>query len=401
MEGTTLISILVTIAAIVGTVLWLTSKKTTEKESEKTADEPKKPAETKDAPKEAKKKKAPAVDMRKKKDVPDATIFGSYQFGALKGFQSEVKDASFNESGEIIAVAEEKTFRIFNIRSLPITDQPKYLQFSVPTASFSTIAVSATGEHLALVCKRNEVVMVFDVRQIKKEGQHEVTPTVTVPLRKDRPLLKMGWAGADACLVLFYTEDYVEMYKRGVKIAQLSVKQMQHADASISPGGDFFSIAAFTAEAKIWKIVRDKVGLAVDAKKVMSLSGHRRGLLTVGFSEDSKRALTLSKDGHAKEWNIDVRYELSEDAKCIGNTELSFLTHPDDIDGLAIGPNLKQIAVRKGQIVDILSSADGSSLAFSLPGSLPLLRHEFAAHSKGEKVRLLLVCRKRVYVVEV
>jgi WD40 repeat protein len=53
------------------------------------------------------------------------------------------------------------------------------------------------------------------------------------------------------------------------------------------------------------------------AVKAMELKGHKSQVLAVSFSPDSRRAVTVSKDGTLRVWNIDVRYHLAEDPKTL------------------------------------------------------------------------------------
>jgi hypothetical protein len=44
------------------------------------------------------------------------------------------------------------------------------------------------------------------------------------------------------------------------------------------------------------------------AKKVMELKGHKGQVMSVAFSPDNTRAVTVSKDNTMRIWNIDVRW---------------------------------------------------------------------------------------------
>jgi WD40 repeat protein len=49
----------------------------------------------------------------------------------------------------------------------------------------------------------------------------------------------------------------------------------------------------------------------------MELKGHKSQVAAVSFSPDARRAVTVSKDGTLRVWNIDVRYHLAEDPKTL------------------------------------------------------------------------------------
>jgi WD40 repeat protein len=47
----------------------------------------------------------------------------------------------------------------------------------------------------------------------------------------------------------------------------------------------------------------------------MELKGHKSQVMCAAISADNKRAVTASKDGMLRVWDINVRYELEEDPK--------------------------------------------------------------------------------------
>ena len=49
----------------------------------------------------------------------------------------------------------------------------------------------------------------------------------------------------------------------------------------------------------------------------MELKGHKKKVMSVALSTDSRKAVTVSQDGTLRVWNIDVRYTFSEDAKTL------------------------------------------------------------------------------------
>ncbi len=60
-----------------------------------------------------------------------------------------------------------------------------------------------------------------------------------------------------------------------------------------------------------------RVRMHVGAPKVMELKGHKSQVMCVSLSADGKRAVTASKDGTLRVWNIDVRYAQQEDPKTL------------------------------------------------------------------------------------
>ena len=81
----------------------------------------------------------------------------------------------------------------------------------------------------------------------------------------------------------------------------------------LSPG---VLLHALRVSMQIYEVQRDRAGAVTKvAKSNLSLKGHRSQVTAVAFSPDAGRAVTASKDGSIIIWNLQVRYELHEDAK--------------------------------------------------------------------------------------
>ena len=71
----------------------------------------------------------------------------------------------------------------------------------------------------------------------------------------------------------------------------------------------------------MYEVHRDRSGAVTSvAKSNLSLKGHKGSVTAVAFSPDASRAVTASKDGHLIVWNLDVRYQLHEDAKQLSHS---------------------------------------------------------------------------------
>lgn len=110
----------------------------------------------------------------------------------------------------------------------------------------------------------------------------------------------------------------------------------QNYTTAVSADGRFLSVGAFTAEMKIWEVKFSREGAYLGVEMVMGLKGHSSQVKCVGFSSDSRRAVTASLDGTLGVWNIDVRYHLREDAKRI--VKVLTLAHHPRCDGMRKPP---------------------------------------------------------------
>ena len=112
----------------------------------------------------------------------------------------------------------------------------------------------------------------------------------------------------------------------GVEIGRIDTLQFKNHNAAISPDGNLIAVSTFTAEVKVWLVLRSRQGapMGVDSKRAaMTLKGHRSAVHWVEFSPCSTRAVTVSKDKTLKLWNLAVRYEAGEDPKVLASVDLS------------------------------------------------------------------------------
>ena len=63
-----------------------------------------------------------------------------------------------------------------------------------------------------------------------------------------------------------------------------------------------FIILGFTPDVKVWEVMFDKSRNFKSTKRAYDLKGHKAGLLSIAFSADSSRIVSLSKDSTWKLW---------------------------------------------------------------------------------------------------
>eukprot|EP00249_Psilotum_nudum_P018856 c26990_g1_i1 orf=583-1905(-) len=148
-------------------------------------------------------------------------------------------------------------------------------------------------------------------------------------------------------------------------IGTVDTNQLKNTMATLSPDGRFLAAAAFTADVKVWEIVYGKDGSVREVVKVMQLSGHKSAVTWLCFTWDSERMITASKDGSIRIWNINVRYHLDEDPKCLRVLPIPLR----DIKGLAahydrlaISPDNKILAVTHVSTLQWLKLESGEVL---------------------------------------
>ncbi|KAH9328228.1 hypothetical protein KI387_000336, partial [Taxus chinensis] len=115
----------------------------------------------------------------------------------------------------------------------------------------------------------------------------------------------------------------------------------------------------------VWELVYAKDGSVKETISAMQLKGHKSAVSWLCFTSDSERIITASKDGSMRVWNINVRYHLDEDPKCLKvfpiplhNEKGSFMHY----DRLSLSPDDKIIAASHGSVLQWLSFETGEVL---------------------------------------
>lgn len=151
----------------------------------------------------------------------------------------------------------------------------------------------------------------------------------------------------------------------GKCVGVVDTNQLKNTMAALSPNGRFLAAAAFTADVKVWEIVYGKDGSVREVSKIMQLKGHKSAVTWLSFTWNSDGIITTSKDGSIRVWNINVRYHLDEDPKCLKvlpiplhNVKGSTVHY----DRLAVSPDNKTLAVTHGSTLQWLNLESGEVL---------------------------------------
>ncbi|KAG0555738.1 hypothetical protein KC19_11G000500 [Ceratodon purpureus] len=151
----------------------------------------------------------------------------------------------------------------------------------------------------------------------------------------------------------------------GKCVGTVDTNQLKNTMATLSPNGRFLAAAAFTADVKIWEVVHGKDNQVKEVTKVMQLKGHKSAVTWLDFTWDSQRVITASKDGSIRIWNINVRYHMDEDPKCITVLKIPTLDSrgvPVHYDRLAVSPDNQFLAVSHGSTLQWLRLETGEVL---------------------------------------
>ncbi|MEW5317650.1 MAG: hypothetical protein WDW38_008932 [Sanguina aurantia] len=306
----------------------------------------------------------------KKKEVSKDEIAAAHELflNTLKGHGDVVHGIAWSSDGLSLATAcEDMYLRIFDVSDLA-SREPRFKR--VKTAKIplgvgwgdgpETLTTVMKGIPDAIAAqygpvggaKAGEGATFEEFWQVPNAHGKELPLTM-------RSVPSSASAGRIGLLFSCTTKKDVRVFNmQGREVAMLEPNSLANHDLAVSYDGRFVAVATFTAEVKIWEMKYGKEGGCSGAAKAMELKGHKSQVNAVALSNDNKRAVTASKDGTLRVWNICVRYGMSEDAKTLVLVPLS-LPPGKVYSHMAIAPGSKILAASFEGRIHLINMATG------------------------------------------
>uniref|UniRef100_A0A0D6R247 Anaphase-promoting complex subunit 4 WD40 domain-containing protein n=1 Tax=Araucaria cunninghamii TaxID=56994 RepID=A0A0D6R247_ARACU len=310
----------------------------------------------------------------------------------LKGHADAVTGLCFSSDGRSLATAcADRVVRVFKLDDVS-SKSFKFLRINMPSGSHPVAVTFCKDASQLLVGAHNisgsSLYMYGETAQKPSEGSK--MPLPEVKWVKERVHDKKGiltlvgtsatYGSADGSTIIASCSEGTDIKlwqgETGKYFGVLDTNQLKNNMAALSPNGRFVAAAAFTADVKVWEIVYGKDGSVKETARAMQLKGHKSAVTWLCFTSDSERILTASKDGSMRVWNINVRYHLDEDPKCLKvfpiplHDEKGSVMHydrmslsPDDkIIATAHGSNLQWLSFETGEVLDEADKAHDADI---------------------------------------
>jgi len=300
----------------------------------------------------------------KKQDEGQIAEHPLYIF-SLKDHRDRVNGFDWAPDGSVLASAcEDRRVHLFGFS--------KVIDKGIQTRHIQTdggpVDVGFLGDanHLVVLCTgyMDTASLVFYVNQPSELGGTQWTCTKTIEkiFGTDRPLrvetVKNSEVGKVLVIACSTTKEAKVFDSSGLLLTSFAPNSFLNHDLAVAHNAKLASIATFTADAKVWELKFSRDGVFKSSKKVMDLRGHKSKVMTVAFSMDATRAVSVSQDGIMKIWNVDVRYDVQQDPDCLNTVQLS-LKEGEFYHRMAFGPNYVLAAALKNNIhfIDISDGA--------------------------------------------
>ncbi|KAG8230687.1 hypothetical protein J437_LFUL010764 [Ladona fulva] len=128
--------------------------------------------------------------------------------------------------------------------------------------------------------------------------------------------------------------------------------------ARISPCGRFVAASGFAPDLKVWEVSFGKAGDFKQVTRAFELQGHTSGIHDFGFSCDSSRMATVSKDGSWRLYDTKIEFDKGEDPHFLMSGK--YETYRDIPAHLALSPDGTVVAVASGTALFLYSSRTGT-----------------------------------------
>ncbi|KAF0694087.1 Aste57867_15007 [Aphanomyces stellatus] len=288
----------------------------------------------------------------------------------LKGHTGPVTSTCFSPNGRFIATAStDRTIRL-TMRDTLGTKNPVFKTINIPYDHATTCSFSSDGKTLGVVTADGQAVHLYQKFKTKPECSH------TFKITHEPLSLLLNDIGDEWMTLVTVGKDNDTDVKcwnvHGDLLQSTSINQIQNFHGVQSKDNRFIAVAAFTPEVKIYEIKRTKQGSFDKLHKAMALQGHKSGVMDVAFDGSDatpvNHLVTTSKDGSVRLWDINVRYKLEEDPKCIKTytSDVVYSTVDMTANGAVIalghGTELSFLNAETMQLVLIIANAQDDAI---------------------------------------
>lgn len=257
-------------------------------------------------------------------------------YHSFKGFSAPISGCDIDSDKRFAAVcALDSTFRVFKIpKRIDMKVEFPFTQQKIDFYNPQAISISDSAKYIAVAVDGANTIQIYQYRdnpnpttdddqasgEIKfyfqfKNGIHKNTVN-RVYINPKATFVVTAATGGDDTMIKAWS-------LRGENLFTFNTSQIKTNNMTRSPDGRFLGVATWASEGELLELKAAPDGTLKDLSKAMNLKGHKLETVDIAIDQKNERAVSLSKDKTIKLWNINVRYEVQEDTKCLGTIELT------------------------------------------------------------------------------
>ncbi|KAF1794063.1 WD40 repeat, conserved site [Phytophthora cactorum] len=323
---------------------------------------------------ELKKKKAQAA-------AQDGEEEHSNILHVLRGHKYGITAAAYSPNGRFLATASsDRSIRLY-FRDTLKDKNPKLHQINIEYDHVTAMCFSSDGRSLVVATEngsvkvyRGFVRLQIAVNRValmcclcfalaeKLRVKPEIVEEFPVSHKTDVHSVLMNDIGNWATIITCAgdSDTDVKFWNLSGELLQtVNTNQVANYHCVGSKDNRYIAVAAYTPEVKIYEISREKTGAFKKVNKIMTLQGHRTGVMDLAFDGSDalpvNRVVTISKDASVRQWDINVRYTVQEDPKVLSSFNAS---GDQPFQATDFAPNGKMLAMVRGKDLVFVRTSD-------------------------------------------
>ncbi|XP_051973730.1 transducin beta-like protein 2 [Xyrauchen texanus] len=303
-----------------------------------------------DAPVEENAVKAPSKkqkqQQRPRKERPQQHTFTHQLLSSvLKSHSGNVTCLDFSSNGKYLAsCADDRTIRIWSTKDFLERDH-KSLRANIEFDNATFVRFSPDSRAFITWLSNGETIRIY--KMIKKEDgtfNFKAAPE-DFPQKHKGIVINIGIAETGKFIMSASVDTTIVIWDlKGDVLATINTNQMTNSHVAISPCGRFVASCGFTPDVKVWEVCFGKSGEFKEVARAFDLKGHSAGVYSFDFSNDSRRMVTVSKDGTWKLWNTDVEYKKQQDPYLLRTVPCQV----SEGSRIALSPDGRVVAISNG-----------------------------------------------------
>ncbi|KAF4082214.1 hypothetical protein AMELA_G00149280 [Ameiurus melas] len=347
---------LVAVSLIIGALIILVAVAVSKQKAKESEQEEQNKAAEESSVKASAAKKQKAQQRPRKEKPQQHTFSHPLLASSLKSHNAAVTCLDFSSNGKYLAsCADDRTVRIWSTKDFLLRDH-KCLRANIEYDHATLVRFSPDSRAFITWLGNGETIRIFKMTK-KDDGTFifKAAPE-DFPQKHKGVVVDMAIADTGKFIMTASVDTNIIIWDlKGEVLASINTNQMTNSHAAVSPCGRFVAACGFTPDVKVWEVCFAKTGEFKEVTRAFDLKGHSAGVYSFDFSNDSRRMVTVSKDGTWKLWDTDVEYKKQQDPYLLRTVPCRV----SEGSRIALSPDGRAVAVSNGRDLYMYSASSG------------------------------------------